>query len=80
MRVRLLVFGSLTDALASGREVELTEGTTVRDLRAWLSKEHPEAGVVLAASMVAVNHAFAAEEQLLRAGDEVAVIPPVSGG
>lgn len=80
MRVRLLVFGSLTDALASGREVELAEGATVRDLRAWLSNEHPEAGAVLSASMIAVNHAFAAEGQPLRAGDEVAVIPPVSGG
>jgi sulfur-carrier protein len=30
--------------------------------------------------MIAVNHSYAAYEQALHPGDEVAVIPPVAGG
>lgn len=60
---------------ADSVEVELTEGATVGDLLAELD------GVVGAMPVrAAVNREYSREEQALAAGDEVALIPPVSGG
>lgn len=65
-----------TDALA----VELPPGATVADLRAALVDRCPALASLLAWSAVAVNHDYAADTRLLCSGDEVALIPPVSGG
>ena len=65
-----------TDAIT----VELRPAATVADLRAAVAAAVPAAAGLLARSAVAVNHDFADETRRLAAGDEVAVIPPVSGG
>ncbi len=49
-------------------------------VRQALAEADPRLGATLAASRLAVNHAFAADSDLVRAGDEVALIGPVSGG
>ncbi len=60
-------------------EVELDSGATVRDLKTALGR-HPalERGTDRAA--VAVNRRYAADDEPVKAGDEVALIPPVAGG
>ena len=60
--------------------VDLPAGATVADLRAALVAAAPALGPLLARSAVAVNHDFADDASVLSAGDELAVIPPVSGG
>jgi molybdopterin converting factor subunit 1 len=53
---------------------------TVGQLRARLAEQVPALGPLLQVSRVAVNHDFADDSQVINPGDEVAVIPPVSGG
>lgn len=53
---------------------------SVADLRRRLAEQVPALAPLLERSAIAVNHDFADDTQTLTAGDEVAVIPPVSGG
>jgi molybdopterin converting factor subunit 1 len=60
--------------------VELPDGATVGDLRRELAKQLPLARTLLMRSGIAVNQEIAENEKVLAASDEVAAIPPVSGG
>ena len=67
----------------AGRDVvvlEVPEGTTAGGLLEALAAAEPALAPVLPAVRVAVNQAFVAPEAAIRPDDEVAVIPPVSGG
>ncbi|MGD0095460.1 MAG: molybdenum cofactor biosynthesis protein MoaE [Terracidiphilus sp.] len=79
IQVRVRCFGVLKDWLgAPATTVELPEGTTVADLLARLSEGRSEA--LLRGIAVSVNAEFAAAGAVLREGDEVGLLPPVSGG
>lgn len=81
MTTRVLFFAAARDlAGADSAAVELPAGTTVADLRRELTRRFPALASLLAKSAVAVNHDFAEETRILARDDEVAVIPPVSGG
>ncbi|MFQ5430618.1 MAG: molybdenum cofactor biosynthesis protein MoaE [Phycisphaerae bacterium] len=73
-------FGPARD-LAGENEIRLTvpEGETVGNVAGLLSERYPKLGAALGIRL-AVNRAYAAMNQVLADGDEVAVIPPVSGG
>jgi molybdopterin converting factor subunit 1 len=61
--------------------VELGEGATVRDALDAVAREHGLEDLFARMSIVmAVNREYAADDSTLRAGDELALIPPVSGG
>lgn len=60
--------------------VPLPPVATVGDLRRELATRFPALAGLLERSAVAVNHDFAEYSHRLTAADEVAVIPPVSGG
>lgn len=71
-------FGTATENVEPPREV-----ATVRGLLAWLSKRGGAWTQELApgrAVRVAVNHDVARADTPIRAGDEVALFPPVTGG
>jgi MoaE-MoaD fusion protein len=88
MQVRVLYFGVLKDVLSSnGEVVALPEGAKVAELVQQLrsgngidgraeSAGHP----VWSALAVAVNREYATASAVLHDGDEVALLPPVSGG
>jgi len=81
MRVRLVSFGALKSAFAAGGESrELREGESVGGLLELLRAEAVLPADVLRSAAVAVNHEYAAATQMLHDGDEVAILPPVSGG
>lgn len=81
MSIRVLLFAAARDlAGAESLSVELPAGASVADLRAELARRIPALSALLAKSAVAVNHDFAEDSRVLSAGDEVAIIPPVSGG
>jgi molybdopterin synthase catalytic subunit/molybdopterin converting factor small subunit len=76
MEVVVRLFAGLRERAGMGeRRLELPEGSSVGDVWAALELGHEPAGL-----LYAVNRRYAATETLLTAGDEVALIPPVSGG
>ena len=80
MSVTVLLFASYADALGTpSLHLELPEGATVADLLADLQRR-PGAGLLPPAPLVAVNEQYAGTTSALRAGDRVAIIPPVAGG
>jgi molybdopterin converting factor subunit 1 len=60
--------------------LELPELSTLADVRRNLAEQVPEAATLLAKSAIAVNECYADEAVVLKPGDRVAVLPPVSGG
>ena len=60
--------------------VELPERSTVGVLRRAVADQHPALAPLLPGMMVAVENAYAGDEVEIREGQEVALIPPVSGG
>ena len=81
MRVNLLAFGILRDLLGETTgPVELSDGATVADLmeRCWAAL--PEQNFPPSAIAVAVNREYVPASHRLADGDEVALLPPVSGG
>lgn len=80
MRVRVLLFGMLKDKFAAGEKVlELEAGARVADVTEWARGVLGEERVVRSLA-VAVNREYAGLERELCEGDEVALLPPVSGG
>jgi molybdopterin synthase catalytic subunit len=80
MRVRVLPFGVLKDWLgASATTMELPEGASVGDLLD-LVGEQQKAAPALRGIAVSVNAEYATANQRLCEGDEVGLLPPVSGG
>src|SRR6478672_2458153 len=76
MQVRVLLFAGLRErAGASSVELDLPEGALVRDA---LDRMHAVADGVPV--VMAINQEYAAADAPLHAGDELALIPPVSGG
>src|ERR1700742_4855928 len=81
MRVRGLYFGVLKDAFGRGdEEMELAGGASVADLIAACQERPAGAGGVWDSMAVAVHQEYARAADVLKDGDEVALLPPVSGG
>ncbi len=81
MTIRVKLFAAMRDLTGDEVvEVELPDGATVGDLRRELGKQLPLARTLLNRSGIAVNHDLVENDRALAAADEVAVIPPVSGG
>jgi molybdopterin converting factor subunit 1 len=77
--VRVRLFASYREAAGTGRlEAPLPAGARVRDLLTQLLAQVPALGA--ARGLVAVNQVYVDPEVVLHDGDEVALIPPVSGG
>jgi molybdopterin converting factor subunit 1 len=81
MTFRVKLFAAMSE-LAGGDsvDVELPDGATVGDLRREVGKQLPLARTLLNNSGVAVDHDLAENDRPLAGGEEVAIIPPVSGG
>lgn len=82
MDVRVLYFAVVRDRAGGISEEALTlpEGATVAALAELVAARHPDLAGLMGSVRFAVNEAFAGAETPLEGGDEVAVIPPVSGG
>jgi MoaE-MoaD fusion protein len=80
MRVLVRLFASYREAAGVGRiELDLPAGATVKDAIFKILKDHPliaEGRQVV----IAKNHDYVTPDEPLADGDEVALIPPVSGG
>lgn len=79
-RITVAFFGPARDlAGTSSISIDVAKGETVGGLAARLSDEHPRLGAALGIRL-AVNRAYVPLNRVLADGDEIAVIPPVSGG
>ena len=81
MRVRVLFFGQLKEIVGRADDAaDLDEGARVEDLFARYGQRYPELARFRSSVVASVNQAFADWQSPLAAGDEVAFLPPVSGG
>ena len=80
MQLEVLFFGITADiAKEKSIQLEIEEGTSVKKLRVLLTDKFPALANYKNFS-VAVNMEYATDVVLLKDGDSVALIPPVSGG
>jgi molybdopterin synthase catalytic subunit len=81
MRIRLLSFGPLKAALPpEGAWVEFDSERRVADLVRTLVDDGTFTAEAMRSAAVAVNREYAGPDHTLHDGDEVAILPPVSGG
>jgi len=81
MRVRVLFFGILKDLAGKSSDwLDLPEGGSVRDVLATYESQIPRLRESLASLALAVNQQYSGPDTKLKSGDEVALLPPVSGG
>lgn len=81
MTVRVLFFGLLKDAAGTAEDrLELPEGASVEAALHAACARWPELANQRRSTVVAVNQKYALKTDILQEGDEVAFLPPVSGG
>src|ERR1700733_2731989 len=81
MHVQILLFGMLKDLLARASDsVDVPDGSSVGDVLTEYTRTFPKLKDAVPSLAVAVNQHYAGPETVLKAGDEVALLPPVSGG
>ena len=79
--VRVLLFGAAADRAGVRRtEVPVNGSVTIRELWPVLTDRHPGLAPMRDTLAFAVNGEYARMEDPVVPGDEVAVLPPVSGG
>jgi molybdopterin converting factor subunit 1 len=81
MRITILVFAGLRDLVGAPRlDRDVAAGSTVEDVWRALAGEFPAVAPHRAALSAALNAGYARFSTTVAEGDEVAFLPPVSGG
>lgn len=75
-----MFFGALKEIFGSSEMMELREGTDVAHLKGLFEMRVTGRDALMRSIAVAVNQGYARAEDILHDGDEVAFLPPVSGG
>ncbi len=80
MKINILLFGITKDLVGKrSLNMDVPDRTSVGELRKLLTDHYPELEDVSAIA-IAVNNEYAGDEFLLNENDEIALLPPVSGG
>jgi molybdopterin converting factor subunit 1 len=81
VNVRIRLFASFREAVGSNTLTwTAADASTVGDVVAALREAHPKLGPTAERAMLAVNQEYVGPDVVLHDGDELALIPPVSGG
>jgi molybdopterin converting factor subunit 1 len=81
MRVRVLFFGVLKEITGkTADEIDVRDGASVRDVLLHYQSQIPQLKSSLSSIALAVNQQYAGVDTKLKANDEIAMLPPVSGG
>jgi len=81
VRVQVLFFGRLKELIGRAEDaIELADASTIEQLFALYAARHPDLAKYRPSLVASRNQEFAAWNTLLHSGDEVAFLPPVSGG
>jgi len=81
MEIRVLLFAALAER-AGQRHITVTlpQGAAVSDLVAEVARTYPVLASLLESCFVSVNQEYAASDRMLTGDEEIAILPPVSGG
>lgn len=80
MTIEIMAFGITKDIVGKTLfKIELPAGSTVKELKTQLHERYPQMQE-LKSLLIAVNEEYGDETHILGERDEVALIPPVSGG
>jgi molybdopterin converting factor subunit 1 len=81
LRLKVLFFGRLKDIIGHAEDfIEAPDAATIEQLFALFTARHPELAKFRSSLVASRNQEFAAWDTPLHSGDEVAFLPPVSGG
>jgi MoaE-MoaD fusion protein len=81
MRVQILFFGMLRELAGRASDtIDVAEGASVADVLRHYESQIPRLKDYLASLALAVNQQYAGPDTKLKPGDEIALLPPVSGG
>ena len=81
MRIKVKLFAILRErANVAELQIELSERSTVDDARQAILQNLPQLAPLLKRIAFAVNQSYVSTDTILKDGDELALIPPVSGG
>ncbi|WMT39758.1 molybdopterin converting factor subunit 1 [Paenibacillus sp. D2_2] len=82
MKISIFLFAGLAERLGTSRiTFDYSESPlTPERLKQLLSNAYPDAAPLLSAALVAVNQEYAVADYPIQETDEIALIPPVSGG
>jgi molybdopterin converting factor subunit 1 len=81
MRVKLLMFSTAKELAGfEVKDLHMKDGSSVGDLYQFLEECNNKFRRLRSAYRIAVNNEYAMNDRILQQGDEVAIIPPVSGG
>jgi len=81
VRVHVRLFAGIREAVGrSAVEIEVPEGATPEAVWQRLAADHPELAGRRPSLSAAINRRYSAFDAVLRDGDEVVFVPPVSGG
>jgi MoaE-MoaD fusion protein len=81
VRVRILFFGQLKDVIGKSEDTqEIPPGTTLSALLAGYGTRFPKFQLFAASIACSINQEYATTETVLQEGDEIGLLPPVSGG
>jgi molybdopterin synthase catalytic subunit len=81
MRIRVLFFGVLKDLAGySSESIDLPEHARLADVLRHYEKRIPRMRELVTSMAMSVNQEYAGVDAKLKPGDEVALLPPVSGG
>jgi len=80
MKINILAFGIVKEIFGgSSIEIELNDICAVNDLKHSLEEKFPQLKR-LSSFRIALNNHFASQDETISEEDEIAIIPPVSGG
>jgi molybdopterin synthase catalytic subunit/molybdopterin converting factor small subunit len=81
MKIGVLFFGVLKDLVGrSGETLDLPEGARVREVLFYYARAAPRFEALVPSLAISVNREYSGADRALREGDEVGLLPPVSGG
>ncbi len=81
MQVHVLFFGMLKDLTGrSSDSLELPDNATLHDLLTHYQQQIPRLNQISTSLAMSINQEYAPPDSRLKSGDEVALLPPVSGG
>ena len=81
VRVRVLFFGMLRDIVGRAEDhIEVAEGSRLESVFERYAQQFPRLGALKSSIVLASNHQFCEPSAAVSDGDEIAFLPPVSGG
>jgi molybdopterin converting factor subunit 1 len=81
VRISILYFASVKDATGIRMEsIDLSNDTSIREMLSKISIIYPKLKHILNNIQISVNYRIVDLNTVLKEGDEVALLPPISGG